>query len=270
MSKRATGTKEWSSKSANVISGCGNGCLYCYANSTAARYGRVGPGGWQDEVPGGNALGREPRKVNGVVMFPTTHDITPANLPTTKRALTGLLEAGNSVLIVSKPHLDVIQELCRDLTEHRDRMLFRFSIGTGRQRTLDFLEPGAPPFEERYQALGHASRAGFLTSVSMEPLLEPDEGQVVQLVEVLAPLVNESIWIGKLNKAERRIRNNGHWSEKAAKTVHIIEDSQSDERIRSLFERLRNHPLVRWKESIKDVVGIDATAGSDEAWTGAA
>jgi len=41
--------------------------------------------------------------------------------------------------------------------------------------------------------------------------------------------------------------------------------SQSDERILSLYEKLKDHPKIKWKESIKKVVGlqIPTEAGLD-------
>jgi DNA repair photolyase len=265
-----TGTREWAAHSANVVTGCAHGCLYCYAHSLAQRYGRVGPGGWTSEVYGGNDLGRRPRQVQGTVMFPTTHDLTPANLGVTLPALRGLLEAGNHVLVVSKPHLAVIERITDELAEHRNRALFRFTIGTARDKTLAFFEPGAPPFDERMAALRLAHARGWRVSVSMEPLLEPDEDRVVGLVELLADSGAEEVWIGKLNRARPTMAANGCWNDRVAAAVRVIEQSQSDERIRSLGARLAGHPAVRWKESFKVVLGVElrTDAGEGEAWAG--
>ena len=49
--------------------------------------------------------------------------------------------------------------------------------------------------------------------------------------------------------------------------IRRIEASQTNERIRSLYHRLDGHPLVRWKESIKRVVGVEDADGADEDWT---
>jgi len=269
MSKAVSGTREWASHSANVINGCTHGCTYCYARSMAARFARQGPGGWTDEVPGGNALGRSPKKVSGTVMFPTTHDTTPGNMGVTLPALRGLLEAGNSILFVSKPHVEVITTIVRDFTEYRSHLLFRFSIGSDNDETLLFFEPGAPTFPERFACLQLAHRAGWATSVSMEPLLETDENRVVALVERLSPFVTDSIWIGKLNRASTVMRNNGTWNDKSARAVRAVEASQNNDRIRSLYARLNGRPLVKWKESITMVVGEGVRVAADEAWTAA-
>ena len=266
--KPVSGTREWASHSANAVWGCAHRCTYCYARSMANRFGRISEKGWGDEIAGGNELGRRPRRVDGTVMFPTTHDITPTNLDLTLPALRGLLEVGNQVLVVSKPHLEVIQRICGEHAARKSQILFRFSIGTERAKTLAFFEPGAPEFGERLASLQYAHAADFATSVSMEPLLEPDEDHVVALVEKLAPFVTESIWIGKLNRAKAVMTNNGTWNDSAARAVAIIEASQTDERCRSLVARLSGHPLVRWKESIKKAAGFTLATTADEGWAG--
>ena len=45
-----------------------------------------------------------------------------------------------------------------------------------------------------------------------------------------------------------------------------LEASQSDARIKALYARLSGHPLVSWKESIKEVVGIDLPTRAEEGW----
>ena len=262
----ATGTREWASHSANVLAGCEHACVYCYAHAMAERFGRVGPAGWRVEVPGGNELGRRPRRVRGAVMYPTTHDLTPANQAMTIGARRRLLRAGNHVLVVTKPHLEVIRTICRDLALYRGQVLFRFTIGAADDRVLALMEPGAPRFGERLAALEHAHAAGWATSVSMEPLLETDEDRIVELVDRLTPHVTESIWLGRLNRARATIRANGAWTPEVAAAVRAIEASQTDARCRSLARRLASHPLVRWKESIKRALGAELASAADEHW----
>lgn len=261
-----SGTREWASNSYNVMSGCAHGCAYCYAHAMAARFDRLPAGGWTEEAPSSKA-GKPAPKCHGTVMYPTTHDLTPGNAAWTLPALRRLLVAGNQVLVVSKPHLPVVERIVEDLAKYRAQVLFRFTIGSARQITLGYLEPGAPPYNERLACLMLAHRAGWATSVSMEPLLEPDEDRVVDLVELLAPYCTESIWIGKLNRARPTIALNGAWSEKMARTVAVIQASQTNDRCRELVARLGRHPLVRWKESIKAAVGADLATTADEGWS---
>jgi len=257
-SKKVSGTKEWAASNENVSVGCSNRCKYCYAHAMAARFGRVPEGGWgnMQERPGIWEKGYGKRK--GRIMFPTTHDIVPANRDLCIHALQGMLRAGNEVLVVSKPQPEAILWLIEDLKPWRDQILFRFTIGSGDDRTLSFWEPGAPTFTQRLAALERAHNAGFATSVSMEPLLEMDEEATVNLVRLLAFTVTDAIWIGKANRLYERLMKNGHWEKPGVRqAARDLMDSQSDERIRSLYERLRTSKKVRWKESIKKVVGLD-------------
>jgi len=262
----ATGTKEWAATTANCITGCEHRCLYCYAHAMASRFGRVHPEGWGHEVVNEKAAAKGYGKRKGSVMFPTTHDLTPANIEHTLPVLRRQLEAGNQVLVVSKPHPDVIDKITTELEAYKAQVLFRFTIGSVSVRTLAFWEPGAPGPLDRMTSLSLAHSRGWRTSVSMEPLLEVIEDRVVAMVETLAPLVTVDIWVGKLNKGEERLRKNGHWGDMAKRALRHLENSQSDKRIRALVARLDSHPLVVWKESIKAVVGESTRNTADDSW----
>jgi hypothetical protein len=179
-------------------------------------------------------------------MFPTQHDITPENLDHCLSTLTGLLEVGNEVLVVSKPHFDCIKDICKVTEKFKDKMLFRFSIGSYSDRILGYWEPGAPCFEERYNSLAHSFMLGFKTSISCEPCL--DTSKVVQLFHTLKPLISDSFWIGKMNRIEDRC------SGIDPAELERIYRGQTDDKIIDLYKQLRNEPLIRWKESYQDVL----------------
>jgi len=256
-----SGTKEWSSSSVNCMDGCSNDCRYCYAKATAiSRLKRCTAETWKDEKP------RKPKgygKREGTVMFPTSHDITPGNIEHCERVAADLLAALNRVLIVSKPDPAVIQRLCKRMSDvsadARARVLFRFTIGAMDNEVLKFWEPNAPSYEERLYSLMWCFKHGWQTSVSMEPLLEVDWDAVVWQVEALRPYATDAIWIGKMNKPGHRLSIN-HGGEVPAMVEHAMAtliDSQQDKNIHDLYARLQDHPSVKWKESIKKVVGIE-------------
>jgi len=267
MSKRpVSGTREWSSSSVNVMLGCKNDCRYCYARASASRFGRKDPQLWVQEEVVPSLRDKQYGRRKGTVMFPTTHDITPDNFIHTGAILERLLIAGNDVLIVTKPHLDTICQICIRFEEYKDQILFRFTICSADDDVLKLWEPGAPSFQERFEALLHAHEFGFKTSVSMEPRLETDEDKIVDLVECFSPYVTDAIWIGKLNKAEERLVSNGYGDDKTLMDAAAqITEAQNDSAILSLYDRLKDHPVVKWKESIKAVVGlsIPTEAGLD-------
>ena len=102
---RVFGTKEWAQRNINCLNGCSHDCHYCYAKSGAIRFKRKTPKTWkEEEIVGVKPVGGKPCRV----MFPTTHDITPASLPVCLNQIQKVLSAGHSILIVSKPHADCI------------------------------------------------------------------------------------------------------------------------------------------------------------------
>lgn len=251
--KPVSGTKEWASHSLNCALGCSHGCHYCYAKANAVRFGRKTADSWTTEEISKTAIKKSYGKRNGVIMFPTAHDITPGTLEPCLHVLRKLLDAGNRVLVVSKPHYPCIERICRELYHHKDKMLFRFTIGSANDEVLSFWEPGAPPFRERLGALQLAYHHGFETSVSCEPMLDDNIEAVVEAVE---DYVTDAIWIGKANKLASRLSLNKAPPE-IVEAGKLLEDSQSNARIESLFTKLGAHSKIKWKDSIKQVLGLD-------------
>jgi len=129
---RILGTKEWAVKTVNCSQGCEHDCRYCYARYNAVhRFGTVASvNDWPNMQIRQKAVDRRYGKYPGVVMFPSTHDITPSILSECLTVLRKLLEAGNQVLIVSKPHLECIRAICRDFEQYKSQIQFRFTIGS--------------------------------------------------------------------------------------------------------------------------------------------
>ena len=102
-----SGTKEWADHNVNCIKGCSNNCRYCYAKMMAKRFGRCTEETWQNMIINSNAVERKYGRYKGRVMFPSTHDIVDdLVLQEACFVVIGkLLEAGNEVLITTKPLL---------------------------------------------------------------------------------------------------------------------------------------------------------------------
>jgi len=246
------GTREWATQTINCCTGCSHDCRYCYAKSMAVRFKQVRLEDWKDEKVRQRDVDKSYGYKEGRIMFPSSHDITEDNFKACYTVLEKLLEAGNEVLVVSKPHLSCIKHLCDQLQDYRNNFLFRFTITSNDDRTLFFWEPGAPCYEERKKSLEYAFDKGFETSVSVEPML--DSENIEELVNDLSSYVTNSIWIGKLNQPRRRIDIS---DDVIAEAVEKIEEGQADDRIIEIYERLRTNPLIKWKESIKKVVKIE-------------
>lgn len=254
--KAKTGTREWSSKSLNIGYGCVHDCKYCYAREMHVdRFQRISK--WIVERPAKSTFNEVlrdaqfSRKYSGVVMFPTTHDISPYYLPPYKQGLESLLQHGNQVLVVSKPHLECIKDLCVACQNYKAQVEFRFTIGTLKTDTAALWEPGAPPPVERLDCLKHAFNQGFSTSVSIEPMLDDLHGTFA-LLQAVDPYVTGTIWIGKMNRIASRVRNP---SKELLQDLKRIRENQSDENIRHLVEILKSNSKVCWKDSIQEVLG---------------
>jgi DNA repair photolyase len=248
--REGTGTREWSESSYNIQFGCKHGCLYCYAKELALRYKQIASHEeWANERIREKAVNRKWNKVDGVIMFPTTHDITPDNLSYVITTLRNMLTPGNSVLIVSKPHYDCIKAICEELDRFKSQIMFRFTIGTLNDEACKFWEPGAPSPLLRIIALECAFNHGFQTSVSMEPMLF-GWSEAIRVFRAVERFVTDTVWIGKMNKIRSRVDmtnpDNGFM-------VEEIERMQRDESIIKLVNELKDEPKVRWKDSIKRV-----------------
>lgn len=241
-----TGFREWARNSYNIAQGCAHNCKYCVQRRCGVRHGDVpSPKAWSNERL--KDVMPKVRFFPGGVMFPSAHDITPPLLAGSIAALKELLGAQNDVLIVSKPHMGCIRQICAALKGHESKILFRFTISTLDRKLAAFWEPGAPAPSERLMCLKYAKREGFRTSVSMEPMLSGPE-ETVRTFHRLLPWVSETIWIGKMNL---KAVFGDDFVRVAYKYVRAL---QSDDNILKLVSQLGDDPRVRWKDSIRAVI----------------
>jgi len=250
---KISGTKEWAVKNINCARGCEHNCRYCYARFNALRFELIDdPEKWETPVINEKAVNKGYRKAKGRIMFPTTHDITPLTLEPSVTVLGKLLKSGNEVLVVSKPHYECITRLLAEFLEYKDQLIFRFTIGAMDDDVLGYWEPGAPKFSERAKCLMRAYEYGFKTSVSAEPMM--DSENIGKLFYALKPFITDSLWIGKMNRIRQRVKVE---TDEDKARVATIEAGQTDERIRVIYKELKDEPLVRWKESFKEVLGLE-------------
>jgi DNA repair photolyase len=252
---KKTGTKEWAVTNVNIQLGCENGCRYCYARYNAVKFRKwCTVKQWLDPVTIIHRVTRSYLKRDGVVMYPSTHDITPRNLADSICVLRKLLKAGNKVLLVSKPRIGCISTICDELLEYRKRLMFRFTIGSLNNYVLSFWEPDAPTFGERKQCLIYAWSRKFHTSVSCEPFLDCEVDKIAALFEVLEPYVTDSFWIGKLRHFTKRVVLDGATPGDIERFVEPLRAAQSDEFVLGLCQRLNRERQILWKDSIREVI----------------
>ncbi|TKJ21797.1 MAG: hypothetical protein CEE43_08895 [Promethearchaeota archaeon Loki_b32] len=242
--KITLGTKEWADSNVNCYLGCSNNCRYCYAKKMAIRFNRRTEDTWRIMIPNQKNIKKGYAKRKGRVMFPSSHDITYESLEGCIIVLEKLLNAGNDVLITTKPRLKCIKKICRLFFKKKELIQFRFTITSLSNELLKFWEPFAPLFEERINALKFAFNKGYMTSVSIEPFLDEDP---FTLVETLYPYITESIWIGKMNYVfTKNIKS------KFINFYNHIEKINSKENLLRIVKRAKNYDesIIRIKDSI--------------------
>ena len=243
------GTKEWAPYNFNFMNGCSNNCTYCYAKEMAIRFKRKTPSTWKIEEPV-SMKGKSFSKKPGRIMIPSSHDITPGNIDLSVEVINKLLQSGNELLIVTKPHLSCVKRLVDTFMEFRARIQFRFTIGSVSSETLLLWEPGATGFQERLESLQYTFERGFSTTISSEPLLDKN---IDDLYTILSPFVTGSIWVGKMNFPDRRVKMNSAYKD-IPNHVQTLMDAQCDKNIIAIWEKYKNNPKIEWKESIKKVI----------------
>lgn len=254
--KPVFGTAEWAVSNVNYLKGCSNDCKYCYSKEMSIRFKRKTFETWKNEEVNWAAYNKSVRYRDGYIMFPSTHDITPEHLTLAIDYLKRLLSNGNKVLIVSKPSYKCIKKICDSFSDFKDCILFRFTIGSSNSETLHFWEPNAPDYEERKKSLVYAYKEGFQTSISCEPMLDD---RVDRVIDDLASYVTDAIWLGKMNFAIRRLRTNGQLNAETQAAAERLLQWQSDANIKALYKKYKNNPLIKWKESIKKIVGLEVS-----------
>lgn len=232
--KITRGTREWSDSSINIYSGCSNNCRYCYAKKMAIRFKRKTEETWKIMELNEKAYKKGYKKRKGRIMFPTSHDITRKTYGPCVKTLRRLLEAGNSVLVTTKPFYSIIFRMCLSFMKSRDNMQWRFTITSMDDEKLQYWEPGAPNFNNRFGSLIFACGNKYKTSISIEPCLDPDPRP---LIEKIRQYVTESIWLGSMNY------NGNH-------------DFNSIETLKNWLEWFKDDPLVRLKDSVYNKLKI--------------
>lgn len=259
--KKVFGTTEWAASNVNFLKGCSNDCKYCYSKEMAIRFKRKSPENWKDEEVNWTSFNRNVKQREGFIMFPSTHDITKEHLNLAIDYLKRLLANGNKVLIVSKATFDCIKHICDTFAEYKENILFRFTIGSNDSKTLKFWEPNAPDYEERKKSLIYAFESGYKTSLSCEPMLD---NKINMVIDDLSRFVTDAIWLGKMNFVKRRLRTNGHWDAENQAAADQLLAWQADGEIIKLYNMYKDNHRIKWKESIKKVVGIEVSTNKGE------
>jgi DNA repair photolyase len=251
--KLKSGVWEWADAKANCQVGCVNNCKYCYAKSMAVQYKRCNPEEWTLErfTPQAYDTIKEARRKNMIMMFPTAHDLSVVNLMKHKDMIAYILRRNWNLLLVTKARLEVIQNISRNFAEHRDRIMFRITIGSANDNVLKFWEPGAPCFTERLRCLEYLKNSFFKTSLSIEPMLDNNPYRVIELC---SSYVTENIWLGLPRKLKQRIALNDENNIQTSEAAGCLLAMQPDYWVIELYHKLKDNPKIRFKDSIIEVL----------------
>ncbi len=254
MPKRKTGVQEWAQRSLNIQRGCENFCRYCFARYNAVtRFKQCTSEQWGSPCIDNKKVNKNYRKkYDGVTMFPTTHDITSANLSQYMCVLRKQLDLANKILIVSKPRWDCISSICEAFMEYQHLIEFRFTIGSANSDVLKFWEPGASNFGERLACLQYAFHRGYKTSISSEPYLDAN---VIHNYNACKKWITGSFWIGKINHFGSRVNLDDATPTQIARYVDPLVRAMQDSNVKLIHAVLNGQPYIQWKDSIRDVIG---------------
>jgi len=248
--KITTGTREWADHNVNCIKGCTNNCKYCYAKIMAKRFGRCSEDTWKVMEINQKIVNTNFRKFNGRVMFPSSHDLI--DTPEVKEAcyivIKKLLEVVNELLITSKPRLNIIKDIIEKFSAYKAQIQFRFTITSVNDVLMLFWEPNAPRFNERFNSLRYAFKAGFKTSVSIEPFLDYEPKK---LIDKLSPYITESLWLGPMNYIPQ---NNG--CELDNLQLINIRKNYEKEHLLEIYNDFKNDSKIRFKDSMYLKLGL--------------
>jgi len=198
------GTKEFADNNFNWCYGCNNNCVYCYSKWMAVKFKRIqSESEWEIMRPNLKITNKKRfKKYDGIIMTPTSHDITEDSIDTGIKLYKKLLETGNELLITTKPKSSLIERLMSELKPFRDQITFRFTITSFIKDVLKFFEPGAPNFVDRYKAVSSAFHKGWKTSLLIEPFLDEDPTVLINQFFYTSgslDIITDTVWLGIMN-----------------------------------------------------------------------
>ena len=210
----------------------------------AKRFRRCTEDTWKDMEINQKAVDKQYRKYDGRVMFPSSHDIVddPDVLKSCMMVLDKLLQAGNEVLITTKPDIEVVSTILNRFVDNKHQIQFRFTITSNNDDMLSFWEPGAPPYLNRKEALILAFKEGYETSLSIEPFLD---NTPYDLITELDEYVTDTIWVGPMNYiAKNKIASEDQ------PYYNQLRKNVDPTNLKEIHNRLKNNPKIKFKDSL--------------------
>ncbi len=91
------------------------------------------------------------------------------------------------------------------------------------------------------------------------------DANIDRVIETVYPYVTDSIWLGKINRLRSILPQTCPGDADAMRKGNTLMALQNDDAIRALDARYKDDPKIKWKDSIKQVVGLQrpTTSGMD-------
>ena len=170
--------------SLNPYTGCGHRCLYCYATSFIKDFYHPRP---KREFL--RIIEREIKNIPEGSLISLSNSSDPyqpleKTHKLTRKFLELLLEKNYRILIITKSDL-----VLRDL-ELLTKLRFAVSLTITSKTLYPKLEPFAPSYEKRLQAIKVLSEAKIPVSVRLDPIIPGlNEGEILEILDEIAPYV---------------------------------------------------------------------------------
>ena len=249
--------------SESICIGCVNNCLYCESALVAAEYEQNIRRGekivyellprdeWHVELFKDRAFDKKVGPTNWVLRFPSTHDVTLFNVTAFIRLGKMMLDAGNALIINTKPRMGCLAELLAEFAPRKEMIRLSFGITSLDDSLSSFWEPGAPMPEERLQCLQMAFAAGYRTSVHISPMLGGVD-DVSAIVEAAASAVTDTITIKIMRAGLEKMKPMIDKPEEIKRAYVALQLRQRDKDFPELRRRYLNHQKFRWELSERE------------------
>ena len=193
---------QWGNKSYNIRDPsvfCKHKCTYCYMNNINDRFKHeTRLIDMEDlfplDIKAVNKKWKRTEK-SSVYFFPSSHDIFYENIQEYISTAKKIMDSGNDIMFVTKPHFETIKKISEGLKNYKDHIAYYMTITSDDNNLLRVFEPNAAPFEERLECLKYLYENGCRTSVMCEPYLS----NPVTIVDKCLPYIKDAFIIGEMN-----------------------------------------------------------------------
>jgi hypothetical protein len=79
----------------------------------------------------------------------------------------------------------------------------------------------------------------------------------IKLAETVMQYVTDAVWLGKVNRMKGILKLNCGDDLVTQKAAEQLEKSQTDEWARRLYKHFNDNPQIKWKDSMKKVLGLN-------------